>query len=141
MHFKVEREAHDAEYYYRADETHWSKGVDDYDDPLPGAGPISVSVTRYRVSHHTKCGVVLAYDKRFINNKWTKKFAHPTKEEALKSLIARRERVIDICRHRIRDAELVMQLANVMLTEKQDRLYDYELRFNTKARRGSKDEL
>ncbi len=51
----------------------------------------TLAFTEIRVLSHTRCGVWLAYwtnkrEKKFINNNSRKRFAYPTREEAVEAL-------------------------------------------------------
>lgn len=95
------------EVYYRIVEVHYSAGVDEWGDPLPG-GPVRTNLHTFTVVKHTPCGVVILDDcanRRFINRSWTKQFALPTVEEAIVSYKARKRREIEIMNARVRSAE------------------------------------
>lgn len=106
------------EVYYRYDEVAWSAGADEYGDPIsrrPGSG-ITVECYEYEVISRTPKGVWISVygDKRFVNNDWAKRYALPTKEEALKSFIARKTRQIKIYEAKHADAKAALLIAQRM---------------------------
>ena len=111
------------EIWYRAEDTQYAGPVDDYGDPSGYPGPIEINIIEVKVLRHTPCGVFVAvpysFDKeeKFINKKWNKQYAHPTKKEALESLIARRKRGRSINLARATQIKKVIALAKHMLTQ------------------------
>lgn len=67
----------------------------------------------YLVSKRTPKGVWIEADgsRRFVLNNARKRWAHPTREEALKSFIRRRTIQLDIFQRRIADTERVLRIA------------------------------
>lgn len=66
-------------------------------------------VVPWRVVKETKCGVRLESG-HFVNRSWNKRFAAPTKEEAVKDFIARKKRQIGIYEGRLRDARVALEI-------------------------------
>jgi len=71
---------------------------------------------KYYVVKLTKCGYYVSeyqngQPDKFINKSWIKKFAHETKEEALKSFIARRSIRIGHLERQLRKAKASLYLA------------------------------
>jgi len=84
------------EFLYRYEEKCYGNGVDQFDNPLPGHY-INIELRSYEILKRTKKGVWIRkhYDKRrFVLLTARKKFACETKEDALESLIKRKERQI-----------------------------------------------
>lgn len=75
---------------------------------------------QFAVLGHTPNGVWLerAYDKPcWVKATARKRFAYPTEEEAIRSLIARKERQIAICKHQIDTADRVIFQAKQRLSD------------------------
>jgi hypothetical protein len=70
-------------------------------------GGTKVYIEAYKVASKTKCGVwiYVGSKQRFVNLELTKKFAYPTKEEAISGFIARKKRQIQILRGQLDLAE------------------------------------
>lgn len=111
------------EYYYRY-EGHYSPngGYDIMGEWVSSnSGTYSIKADKYEVLKHTPKGVwlnVYGYtDKpnnrnaKFVNASHTKRFALPTKAEALISYLARKDREIGIYTARLREAEGFKKLA------------------------------
>lgn len=100
------------DYFYRVEETTYSAGVNEWGDPLPG-GPTRTNLNLYRVHSHTPCGVWLddgcGQRWRFICNKWAKRFACPTVEEAIASFHARKKRQVALLNAQIRRAQAAVR--------------------------------
>lgn len=109
------------EIYYRAEDTQHAGDADEWGDTIPGsAGPLSIQVMEIPVRRRTEFGVVLdmpngAHNYRFVHEGRTKRFAHPTKKEALEALAARRERQAAIYRARAAHADQVAAVTRAML--------------------------
>jgi hypothetical protein len=75
----------------------------------------------YRVIKHTPRGVWLQQpycsDKKFMLKNAKKRFAYPTKREALISYIARQKRRLLILGSQIEDSEMGLRVADRMLLE------------------------
>jgi hypothetical protein len=94
------------EVWYRMTSHVVSAGVDEWDNPV-GPGHVEVYVHEHDVIKHTPKGVWLnAYgEKKFVRRDARKRFACPTKEEALESFVARKKRQIGILSAQLRNAE------------------------------------
>lgn len=120
------------EYWYRADDIQYAGPLNEYDEPTGSPGPVRVRVFEIRVHHHTRCGVVLCeysgLRRRFVNRSTNKRWACPTKEEALRSLIARRKRQAEIYEARAKQARRMLSIAEAMLRRGDEdvTLYSYE---------------
>ena len=86
----------------------------------------------------TKCGYWISYSrhyreedeekwfrqwaerKRWISKTTRKRFAYPTKEEALFNYLMRKYRAVQICRGRLEKQERMLEIAKVMHREVQD---------------------
>jgi hypothetical protein len=99
-------------YLYRYQEQSYSIGVDQFDNPLPGYHLI-IELYSYRVIRETSKGVwINDYGKdRFVLLTARKKFACRTKEEALESFIARKNRQIKILSDQLEKAKLAKKYA------------------------------
>lgn len=118
------------EYYYRVEGRRIAHGGIDMmgEWEFSGSYSYALHLDRYEVLKHTAKGVWIATRGRplgnpnntnatFVNNHTTKRFALPTKEDALISFIARKEREASIYWHRGREAERFKKLALRSLPE------------------------
>ena len=87
--------------FYRYESTRWESGI-------------SLTLYSYPVTKQTPCGVWLELlyggGKRFVLTSARKRFACPTKEEALESFKARKRRQVRILRARLDEAERALTL-------------------------------
>lgn len=97
-----------AVYYYRYDDVRYSKGVDQFDEPIPGY-TLKVELKKIRVHHFTPFGVRFE-DGTFMLNKSRKRYACETEAEAKASFIARKKRQIEIYDARIEQANKAINL-------------------------------
>lgn len=117
------------EIYYRAEDTHYGAGVDECGNFIIGAkGSMSIRMWEIPVLRRTPYGVVLAVangsrNYRFVHEGRVKRFAHPTKAEALAALVARRERQASIYAARAERAQLVADVAKKMLAAGETEFY------------------
>lgn len=83
-----------------------------YEEVLTGHPRVTIYLRVYNVIKHTPCGVWIelpyGMGKRFILNYARKRYALPTKEEALKSFRARKQRQVEIYRAKLEIAELAL---------------------------------
>lgn len=110
------------DFLYRFKEIYYNRGLDQFDNPLPGSY-IELNIEKYEIIKKTKKGVwiytgdVLGGIKCFCNSKrfvllsGKKRFAYPTKKEALESFKARKNRQIEILSHRLGNAKSALNLA------------------------------
>ncbi len=106
--------------WYRYQEVHYSGPVNDYGDPIPNSGTVEVHLVKFAVTRITPKGVWVAehmpmrhdplYDKLIVHS-WRKKYAHPTKWEALTAFKARKRRNISIYEARIRSIRKALEYA------------------------------
>lgn len=110
------------QYLYRYDEILYSFGLDQFDDPIPGYR-MELGLTEYEIVKRTPKGAWIRYplfslyedEKKFVLLTARKKFACETKEEALKSFAARKNRQIAILEAKLKVAKEALQRANHML--------------------------
>lgn len=102
----------EGEYFYRYYNQNCSNGVDQFDNPYPGH-TVTIGVLRFPVIRYTPKGVWLETfnGNRFVLLTAYKKFACPTKEEALQSFISRKNREYTLYRNRMEDIERALELA------------------------------
>lgn len=106
------------ESYYRIYDQSWAAPLDEYDNPIPGGGRITLEVMTIPILKHTPKGVWIGYTedgKRFVRNEGKKKFACATMKEALESFIARKKRQYIIYSSRANVAQYAKQLAEAKL--------------------------
>ena len=89
-----------AELWYRYYDYRTAAPVDEYDE-IYGASSAAIGLQKFGVTRHTPKGVWIDYhgnprDEKFILTAANKRFACPTKEEALKSFLARKKRQLSI---------------------------------------------
>lgn len=106
-----------SEHWYRYDGTTYAS-LDEFDDVCEGRTVITLD--KIPVLKHTPKGVWLEMsfdEKRFVLRDARKRYACPTKREALESLVARKRRQISILETQTRRAKLVLALAERQLQE------------------------
>jgi hypothetical protein len=107
------------ERWYRYEIVRYSNGVDEFDDPLPGHS-VAVEVRDFMVSRHTPKGAwIKTYsgDERFVLKDARKRYACPTKEEALDSFIARQRRRISILEAQAEDSKIGIRIAEGLVAK------------------------
>lgn len=112
------------EIWYRYEDRLYSAGVDEFDNPL-GPAQLRVVLNQFFVDRHTPKGVWLTMglgDKRFVLHSARKKFAHPTKEDALRGFIARKERQASIYGARVDRAKRAIRQAEWLLASESPNL-------------------
>jgi hypothetical protein len=103
----------EVEVYYRYENHNVSLEVDPETGESHGHG-VHVTLDEYLVLRHTPKGVWLDMGQmvgRFVRYDARKKFAHPTREEALSSFQERKRRQIKILSGRLRDARAALTIA------------------------------
>ena len=104
--------------WYRYMETQYAAPLDEYERPM-GYGSVQINLNEYKVIKETAKGVWLTYAQPyFLTDKWKKfvllgsrkKFACPTKEEAMVSFIARKRAQIRIYKDRLESAEMALEI-------------------------------
>lgn len=118
--------------WYRYEEKHWAAPTDEYGDPIRGGGSTTLELIEFNVVRFTPKGAWISHPwlfepsyredgsykapgKRFQLRICRKRFACPTKKEALESLIARKTRQISIWQAQINQKEKAIQAANRLL--------------------------
>jgi hypothetical protein len=101
--------------WYRYEEVTYHPGVDEYDEPLRGPGRVEVNCYEWRVTKVTPKGVRVGWGMaglmdRFILLDARKRWAYPTKELALESFIARKERQLRILRAQVETVEKALAI-------------------------------
>lgn len=113
---------------YRYEEVHYSAGVDEFDNPLPG-GVVIVELREYPILARTAKGAWISTSlwvsalfsdektrrergERFVLLTARKRFASETREQALDDYRARKHRQIEILKARTRIAELALRAAD-----------------------------
>lgn len=84
------------ETWYRYYDVCYAPPLNEYDEPV-GSGRRSIELMEFEVKKHTPKGVQLGFrfeekPSRFVLHNSRKKFAHPTKREAMLSFIERKKR-------------------------------------------------
>jgi hypothetical protein len=100
-------------YLYRYEDQTYSAGVDQFDNVLPGYD-LKILLHKYQIIKETSKGVWIKKDytkDKFVLLTARKKFACRTKEEALKSFIARKSRQIKILSDQLDRAKLAKEYA------------------------------
>jgi hypothetical protein len=111
------------EFLYRYESHNTSNGCDEFDNPYPGH-TVELYCRKYRIvkktpkGHRIELGIPMdiggaGMPTKFILQNATKRFACPTKAEALDSFIARKKRYIRILGGHISDAEIAIRKAEV----------------------------
>ena len=103
--------------WYRYMETQYAAPLDEYERPM-GNGSVQINLNEYKVIKETPKGVWLGYDigisfsnwKRFVLLNSRKRFACPTKVEAMVSFIARKRAQIRIYKARLESAEMALEM-------------------------------
>ena len=78
-----------------------------------GDGQVSIRLEEYTEIEETRCGYWIKgfdtnYFKKWVSKTSRKRFAYPTKDEALESFIRRKERQIEICSYQLDIAKLAL---------------------------------
>ena len=97
-----------------------------YDRGLSWGGRIKIDLSEYSVIKETPCGYWIprystSYyrddEKRWVSNCTRKRFAYPTKEEALKSFVARKNRQVKILTAQLDTAKRLRHEARRMVEQ------------------------
>jgi len=127
------------EYFIRCEDIRIGEGYsDECGDYISTGSRVELRFRAYPVLRRTPCGVVIddyqyrntPLRGRFINFSWNKQFAHATKEAALKSFIARKNRQEQINLARARTAAAARQLAEDKLAAAEGRFQPVPLGLN-----------
>ena len=110
--------------WYRYQEQRYAAPLDEFDEPM-GSGSVQVLLHTFKEDKLTPKGVWLRQTfnatgwvsdkKRFVLRDARKRYACPTKKEALESLIARKTKQIKILHAHRRNAEEVHDMAVKMM--------------------------
>ena len=99
------------EFWYRFEDQRYAPSLNEFDEAV-GRGSLKIHLYTYLVLKHTPKGVWINASprfsfghKKFVLKDARRRFACPTKEEALESFFARKKRQIGILRTRADDAE------------------------------------
>ena len=95
--------------WYRYEARHYAPPLDEFDN-ICGEGRRELVLMELPVLRETRCGVRLK-DGRFVLKQSRKRYACPTKEEALASFKRRKEVQISILKAQLRSAEWDLALA------------------------------
>lgn len=101
---------------YRFEDVRYASLLDEYENQI-GRGRVVVEERKYEVSRTTDKGFWIAQfgiTFRFVRADARKKFAHESRDDALKSFIARKTRQISILSHQLEDAKLAKYKAESM---------------------------
>jgi len=106
--------------WYRYEEVRYAPPVDASGEYSSGPGTLEVRLNEYPVIKLTPKGVWLdvgfcGSHKRFVLKDARKRWACPTKDEALTSFIARKERQARILKHQLDTAYVAINIAKSML--------------------------
>jgi hypothetical protein len=105
---------------YRYEDVAYVSGSDEWDYPTSGY-TLKVELLEYQVIKRTRKGAWISYiyggRKRFVLFNTRKKFACATKEEALKSFIARKKSQIKILKDKLDRAERALYIAETDLNK------------------------
>lgn len=121
----------EVEYWWRAEDITYAPSPDEYGD-RHGPGTRDIYFNSFRVLKHTPKGVWVLRDAFFcvgddfedapksfvLKAQGGKRLCHPTKEDALVSYIARKERQARILEARLSSARAFKALAEAQLTKK-----------------------
>lgn len=91
--------------------------------PFPLGDRTVVMMREYPVIRETRCGVVLGLypgREKWVRYGGLKRWAYPTREQAIDSFRARKRRQIEICKWRIEEAE--QALAAAIIDQEEARL-------------------
>lgn len=107
------------ETWYRYHDVCYADPLNEYDEPV-GTGRHSIELTEFVVKKHTPKGVWIGWawsdtPKRFVLHAARKKFAHPTKREAMLSFIERKKRQHGIYQSRANTAAYFLEMAKQQL--------------------------
>lgn len=103
------------EFLYRYDDVAYSPGIDEFDNPFPGS-ILKIELSEYKIIKRTNCGVWINLyggildSCRFVLLGAKKRFACPTKEEAMESFVKRKERQIKILSSQLDRTRKALQL-------------------------------
>lgn len=103
--------------YFRVEEVVCAASITGDGDIIPGSGSVVLRARPYRILKVTPRGVRIddyqnrATPGRVLLRDWTKQWASPTIDEAVKHFIARKRRQISIYEARIRNWEEAVRLA------------------------------
>lgn len=100
------------EVWYRYEDMRWAPPLNEFDEPV-GSGRSDIRLLEFEVLKHTPKGVWVGSwsNKRFVLTSARKRYACPTKQEALDSFIARKKRQQTILRNQLQHVKTVLAMA------------------------------
>lgn len=106
---------------YRYEETRYAPPFDEFDNPC-GKGTIRVNLYTFQVVRKTPKGVWIDSfgREKFVLLRAKKKYAHFSKEEALESFIARKNRQSQILNQKLQDVNTCLYQARLISNELQE---------------------
>jgi hypothetical protein len=115
------------EFLYRYDTIKYSLGINEFDESLPGYRLV-LHLWEYPIIKRTPKGVwISSYSfKKFVLLYGRKRFAWPTKEEALFSFQKRKEAQIRILTSQLKTAEEALRLSNCEAEKQRSGLLHYD---------------
>ena len=105
-------------HFYRYEDVAYASFPDDYEGRA-SPGRLEVRLSHFKVIKATPCGVQLDIG-RFVKTSGRKRFAWPTKAEALESFKARKQRQLGILRAQASRAERALAMAASLESYSQD---------------------
>lgn len=101
------------------------RAVSTTDSEYPSEEDFYIEFLEYRVVRRTNKGAWIKkgiFDKpRFVLNEATKRYAYPSKDQALESLISRKIRHIKILESQLSEARVALRLANELKNQPPER--------------------
>jgi hypothetical protein len=108
--------------FYRYEAREYSAGTDEFGDPIhkivpdPKVSLMTFNLHKetpkgYWIGHGFHCPDNLRANARWVSKTGRKRYAYPTKEEALESFIKRKEKQVKILKHQTWSAEIALKLA------------------------------
>ncbi len=125
---ELELETSELGYLYRYYAVHYSLGVDQWDDPLPGYR-LSIQLEKFAILKRTPKGAWIRFDrfsmdpaddKKFVLLTANKRYACPDLDSAMESFIARKKRQILILKARLQSTQAALNLAESLEKGKED---------------------
>lgn len=104
---------------YRYEDVQYAGSLDEYDNIIPGSGTLRIHLREYLVLRETPKGVWINHHgkEKFVLNRSKKRFAHPTKEEALKSFKRRKKSQLLHLEHQLARAKKALFMAENLKEE------------------------
>lgn len=83
------------EFLYRYEERQHAPMLDEWENPIRQSSRLTLYLYTFRILRHTPCGAWIDIgwgEKKFVRTVGRKRYACPTKDEAWKSFVARKQR-------------------------------------------------